>query len=405
MFSVVPSPLPKGFPPGGFDGPEARVAWHLSRAKALTGKKHYLDALRELGILVAAGGGSSAVDKQRDQILEKLGLDAEDREALEAVTSVRDPAKDTLRMTDGRELPGRLVKEEADGVLFQSEGTTFQILKGDIAEIRRATTADVVSAAPFVTMTSKRYVLTTNAGREFGEEALRRLEAFFDAFAKTLGDELGARNARNLKVKIFRDENDYHAYLKKDHPTEVEKARGFYAYKDTTLYLYRSSLGKEETTWGTLYHEGTHQVLHIVCNQDADVARLPGYWLVEAVPMYMESLRWDGKALLPGGPVKERADHFRALRDKGDLLPLARFVDLPQEGFLSADRYDQAHALYWFLLDAEKGRYRPALMKYTKSLFQNKNRNDADRKAFGRPIPEVAKDYEEWFLARAAEAE
>ena len=105
-----------------------------------------------------------------------------------------------------------------------------------VAEVKRSQRTPLASAAPFVTVTSKRYVVMTNAGREFGQAAAKRLESMFQAFAKILGKGLGARNAKNLKVRIFRDDVDFKAYLKKDFSDEAG-GQGFYSPGTTTIDL------------------------------------------------------------------------------------------------------------------------------------------------------------------------
>ena len=401
-FTVVPSPLPRGYPAGGLAKPEDRASWHMVRFRALRDKHLYLDALRELDSLAAAGGGSTVVDRSREQIARKLGTDAEDLDALADLASTGDIGTDKVKLVDGREMPGRLIREEEKAIVFQFDGVSYRIERSEIADLRRGSREEVVSAAPWITYASPRYAISTNAGKEFAQEAARNLEAAFDAFARTFGTELGARNARNLRVRIFRDAPDYAAYLRKDHPRQVDKAVGFYAFQDTTLYFHRSFRDGQEVTWPTLYHEATHQILHIVCNQDQDTTGLPGFWVLEALPCFMESLRWRGKDLEPGDPSPERTDNFSRLAKEGRLTPVRQFVDLSQALFLDADYYDQGNALFWFLLTADKGRHRPPLMKYMKMCLQNRSREDAVRKCFGREIEKVAEGYEDWFLERAA---
>ena len=400
-FTLVASPVRGGFPPGGFEKPEARASWHLARFRAFREKQLYLDAVCELDALNAAGGGSTVVEKDRQQIAKKLGLDEADLGALDDLASAGGVTADRVKLTDGRELAGRLVDERADAITFMFEGVSYRIERDQVAELQKGTGAEVMSAAPWVTQTSRRYVVSTNAGKEFAIEATRHLEATFDAFARQFGEELGARNARNLKVKVFRDNADFLFHTRKDHPDIVDRVAGFYAPKDSTLYLFRSFKEGVETTWPTLYHEASHQILHIVCNQDGDTTNLPGYWVLEALPSYMESLRWNGKVLEPGDPAADRTANFARLHREGRLVATGPFVELSQDGFRSADLYDQGHALFWYLLTTDDGKLRPALMKCVKISLQNRSREHAFRKNFGRSAEEVARGYEEWFLRRA----
>jgi hypothetical protein len=306
--------------------------------------------------------------------------------------------EDLLRLKDGRELSGSLVSESSESVIFNARGTRCRVMRSMIAEIRPATRPKRASAAPFITVTSKRYILSTNADREFAKEATRHLEAFFDAFAATLGRGLGARRAKNLKAKIYRDETDFRAYVKKE-VARKDSVGGFYDTADTTLYLFRRFHEGKEVTWRTLFHECTHQILHIFFNEDPDTVQMSHYWLAEAIPCYMESLTWKGKKLVVGDPNPVRVAHFERLAKGGKLRTLQDLFGRPQAQFGSADLYDQAHAVFWFLMHSEDGKYRPALYNFSKTVFQNRPRKGLEQKAFKKPLNEVAAGYEKWFLA------
>jgi len=398
-FIVVKSPVGNDFPPEGFDTPEARGCWHLLRARAFQKARLYLDAYLEYGNLAAAGGGSSAIEKQQKKIEKKLGFDEDDRGAVADLVTLLNDDQDVLRLKDGRELSGRVVSEASDSVVFNSRGTRCRVLRSIIAEIRPAARPKRASAAPFVTVTSKRYIVSTNAGREYAKEATRHLEAFFDAFAATFGRGLGARRAKNLKAKIYRDETDFRAYVKQE-CARNDSVGGFYDTADTTLYLFRRFHEGEEITWRTLFHEGAHQILHIVCNEDPDTVQMSHYWLAEAIPCYLESLTWKGKRLVVGEPNPLRVAHFERMAKGGKLRTLPDLFGRPQAHFGSAELYDQGHAVFWYLMHAEKGKHRPALYKFAKTVFQNRPRKGLEEKAFRRPLSEVASEYEDWFLAR-----
>ena len=395
---VVKSPVGQEMPPQGFDSPEARGAWHLMRARAFTKARLYLDAWLEYGSLSAAGGGSSEIDRQQDKIAKKLALDEEDVNAIRDLVAIRGADEDVLCLSDGRELSGQVLSEASDAVIFAAAGTRYRVLRSLIREIRPATRPKLASAAPFLTVNSRRYVVSANTDREFAEEAARHLEALFDTFGATLGKYLGARNAKNLKAVIYRDETDFRAYVDKATPVRASAA-GFYDMGNTTLYLFRSFKGEEETTWRTLLHEGTHQILHLVCNEDPDTTRLSHFWLAEAIPCYMESLVWDGKKLVVGPPNPARVEDFARLAREGKLDSLTSFFHRTQAEYGTAELYDQGLAVLLYILSAEDGALRKPFFEFAKSAFQNRPRDGLEEKAFRRPLADVAKGYEDWFLA------
>jgi hypothetical protein len=398
--SFTPTKAPAGvdLPPKGFDGPEQCASWHLLRAKSFVKAQLYADAYREYLTLAAAGGGGAAVDKECRNLEKKLGLDDA---AVHLLTDAagRTDGGDELELTDGRKLTGHVVSADNEAVLFQMSGTRYRVPVGDVKDVRYGTGTAMPSAAKFVTTTSKHYVITTNAGPEFAKEAARDLEGLFETFSKTFGDALGAHNAKNLKAKIYRDDADFAAFLAKEHP-DMAKGQGFYFSGDSTLYLFRSFADGKEVTFPTLFHEGTHQLLYMRCNQDPKTATVPHYWLTESLPCYMEGLEWKGESLVLNRPPESRVSNFVRLDKEGKLLPLHEFFALTQAGYKSADLYDQGTAVFWHMMRRNDGKDAARFVGFVKDYLSGRVLDEIDKKAFHPCLADTATGYAEWFAGQ-----
>jgi hypothetical protein len=395
VFTTVKQPTGQELPPRGFESPEQYASWRLMRAKALVKAQLHLDACREYLALAASGGGAT-VEKECRRLESKLALDDAARELLASAASRQDAAVDSLEMTDGRKLVGRVVSADTVAVFFQMTGTRYRLPASDVKDVTYGTQTALPSVAPFASSTSPHYVISTNAGRDFAKDAARHLEALFDVFSRMFGGALGARQARNLKVKIFRDDVDFAAFLAKDHP-EQAKGQGFYFTGDSTLYLYRSFVEGRETTFTTLFHEATHQLLFMRCNQDPKTARSPQYWIMESLPCYMEGLEWRGNALVLERPPQSRVANFLRVREEGHLLPLKAFFALAQSGYGSADLYDQGTAVFWFMMRRDGGKEAAKFLGFVKDALSMRQTAESEKKAFPPSLAAAAEGYEDWF--------
>jgi hypothetical protein len=383
-------------PPKEFDSPEGRASWHLLRAKSFVKAKLFLDACIEYQRLAAAGGGGAAVDKELRNLEKKLGLGAEDARLLaEAAGETRDGA-DEIELVDGTRMSGRVVSSDAEGVIFQSAGTPYWIESAHVREVRRNVGVVLPSAAPFVTVTSAHYTLSTNAGKEFGKEALRDLEGLYALFSKWFGEPLGAHNAKNLKARVYRDEVDFAAFLAKSYPDQA-KGYGFYSTGDGTLYLFRSFAEGKETTRETLFHEGAHQLMYMRCNQNTSTARMPHYWLTESLPCYLEGLEWKDGALVLERPHRGRAASVVRLRREGKLVALQEFFALSQDGYGTSDAYDQGLGIFWYLMRRDGGKDTAKFLSVVKDYLLAKPVDESGKKHFKRPLAEAASGYADWF--------
>src|SRR5262249_37803024 len=114
---------------------------------------------------------------------------------------------------------------------------------------------------------------------------------------------------------------------------------------------------------------------------------LGNYWVFEGLGTYFETVQPqpDG-SLEVGGPVGRRMEEaIRSLVDRGQTIPLDRFVDYDEATFSRDDpaiflRYQQAMALTTFLMQWHDGAYRESFLDYVHDAFRGRLRGATGRK-------------------------
>lgn len=163
---------------------------------------------------------------------------------------------------------------------------------------------------------------------------------------------------------VFATRGDWEAYTRKtagpDAAVYLQIAKGGYALRDTFAVFYLGDNG----TYSVASHEGFHQFAarHFK-------GRLPPF-LEEGLACLFENVSWDDGR--PSWDLSINASRAAALRhaiDDGRLWPLeelisthaGRVVGRPGEDVEAF--YAQSWAFARFLLEAEEGRYRPAMQR------------------------------------------
>lgn len=139
---------------------------------------------------------------------------------------------------------------------------------------------------------------------------------------------------RKMRVVLFRDAAEYQNTLGQDVPG-IERSTGFYNDARQTVFLY----GGQDNDPATRRHEVVHQLF-----REATRSRLggdmpgehTGFWLVEGIAGYFESLHFGEAVATVGGWDSPRLQfaRYRILAQR-DVLPL---TELHRDGRLSAQR-------------------------------------------------------------------
>ncbi|WP_372726173.1 leucine-rich repeat domain-containing protein [Novipirellula sp.] len=162
----------------------------------------------------------------------------------------------------------------------------------------------------------------------------------------SIADHLSKKTSRlstrtKMTVVLFRDANEYAATLSKAIPG-IERSTGFYSDENRTTFLFA---GHEETE-ATRRHELTHQLFREATRSTrtrtsrSGSDKMPGedagFWLIEGVAGYFESLQLHASHATLGGWDASRLQYarYRTLVG-GDFMPLS---ELGPEGRLQAQQ-------------------------------------------------------------------
>ncbi len=235
---------------------------------------------------------------------------------------------------------------------------------------------------------SAHYRLTTNHSLEEGVNLCERLERLY-TFWQTLfagyvigdaellrrfeGRSLIARDAAKHDVQYFRNRQEYNEALRQFQP-QIDITLGIYF---DTSHVADFFAGPDQQS-GTIYHEATHQLFQETRSVVKDVGRTDNFWILEAIACYMESLteHESGVYTLGGADVgRLPAARLRRLRDDF-YVPLGRLVTYSMETLQHdpdiAKLYSQSAGLATFLMHADGGRYRPALIAYIEAVYSGR---------------------------------
>ena len=231
------------------------------------------------------------------------------------------------------------------------------------------------------------FEIVTDHSPEAGLQLGRKLEELIDVWqqlfvrywaddaliASDLAGQSSIRSTRrHYKVVLFRDRAEYVAQLSRSQP-QISMTLGYYMQRERTAFFFWGD-ADTELTW---FHEGTHQLFQETRLGTAGVGETDNFWIVEAVALYMESLVPSDGYYTAGGIEAPRLQYARNRLLAGNFyVPLRELVALGREGFQADERirslYSQCSGLGHFLMDADGGRHREALVEYLRQVYQGR---------------------------------
>lgn len=304
-------------------------------------------------------------------------------------------------------------------------------------------------------ISSEHYDLRTNVGLEEGVAMVRRLEDLYRAWKLLFcrfwsTEELLARMILNVveppststsptkkavpkkqirhSVYVYRDKADYVRNLTAAEPN-IGKTTGYYLPNRRRCYFYPADTTKMDEidrrhVEATLLHEATHQLFQ----ESLGIVGMPGekgnYWIIEGAAMYMETLRRENMFYVVGDPGCDRLRaariRFTGLR-KGAFsetpfyLPLDMLVSLgkddyqwfrgyPVPGKVSEELpklYSQSAAMAHFLMHAESGAFRAAMIEYLRLVYLRNDRQNTLARLTGKSYRQLDRLYETFILHEA----
>lgn len=185
---------------------------------------------------------------------------------------------------------------------------------------------------------------------------------------------LGLAEHQPLVVWVYRDHDEY--IRRSDGP---EWSGGLFRPDTKACYFY----GGPSTT---MYHEFTHQVLHVMTGKN----NAPS-WLTEAIAVYTQTVTFvDNGLTFRGAPYAGRLplDDLFALRNGRAWYRHAE-SDRPSA-------YDEAGSLATFCMDAEDRRYRADFIDYVRDAYQGRTRGREVWEYLGLSRRELEAAYHRW---------
>lgn len=266
---------------------------------------------------------------------------------------------------------------------------------------------------------TEHYNILTNRGIEEAVRLGKRLEGLyrvwkqlfigFYATERQLAGLLEG-NAANIElpqhnVVYFRDRSEYVATLR-PLSKNIDISLGIYIHGPTAVtrspavYFFAG----DDSDEATLFHEAVHQLFHESRRVSPLVGQACNFWIIEGAAMYFESLREDnGYHVLGGFDTQRMLDARFRLFDSRFYVPLASFCELNMTDMQSDPRigmlYSQAAGLCHFLIHADSGRYRDALVGYLNAVYDGRDDVGTLSRLTGRTYAELDRQYEEYMAA------
>ncbi|HUG94485.1 MAG TPA: DUF1570 domain-containing protein [Planctomycetaceae bacterium] len=281
---------------------------------------------------------------------------------------------------------GGLLVEARDGTLWsvttaqlqRRTGTTDEFRPMDSGELSRQLLDEF--GPGFEVITTRHYVICTNAGRKYAEWCGSLFERLMDAFLNHWRSRplRLAEPSSPLIAIVFASEQEFSEFAERDAGSAAAGAKGYYSIRTNRTVLFDLSaapgtppartpadinrkVAASPLNVATIVHEATHQIA-FNCGLHTRYADNP-LWLTEGMAMYFETPDLDSRTgwRTVGRPNAARLtqfhDYVRQRRPADSLAQLissdARFTDAA----MAADAYAEAWALSYFLIKTRRKDY------------------------------------------------
>jgi hypothetical protein len=172
---------------------------------------------------------------------------------------------------------------------------------------------------------------------------------------------------------------------------KIERSLGFYppprkGNDRVPAYFFRDPKGDLPIT-ANLYHEVSHQLLFETAGPNRYTQNTGNYWVFEGLGTYFETVepQPDGSLEVGGRVGRRMVEAIRSLVDRGQTIPLDRFIGYDEVAFSRDDpaiflRYQQAMALTTFVMQWHDGAYRENFLDYVRDAFRGRLRGNVGRR-------------------------
>ncbi|HUY88373.1 MAG TPA: DUF1570 domain-containing protein [Pirellulales bacterium] len=264
-------------------------------------------------------------------------------------------------------------------------------------------------------VTTEHYRVRTNHSLEEGVRLASRLERLYDVWRQVFvryyltdaelgkllaGGGLPVRAMLRYNVTYFSNRTQYVEALKSQEPN-IAISTGYYRGKSKTAYFFAG----EEQDDSNLYHEATHQLFSETRNVGPHVGRDANFWVIEGIACSMESLVEGDRYCTIGGADALRLDNARTRLLRDDFyVPLAELTAIGMNALQrDAQRispiYSESSGLTYFLMFAQGGRYRDALVDYLVAIYTGRDGPQTLAELTQTPYAELDRQYREFMTS------
>ncbi|PQO27124.1 leucine-rich repeat domain-containing protein [Blastopirellula marina] len=196
----------------------------------------------------------------------------------------------------------------------------------------------------------------------------RQLASYFDG-----GTPSPVR--KKFDVVLFKTRGEYVNYLEKSQP-RIGITLGIYQFDEEMVFLFHDDSDQAHATW---HHEVTHQLFQEYRVASKDVGVNYNAWAIEAVAMYLESLRIHDGYMTLGGIDATRLQFARNRFSMGDFyIKLDELVAMGRSELQKSQDigaiYSEAAGLAHFFLDGDGGKFREPFIQYLVDIYQRNDR-------------------------------
>ncbi|TVQ82211.1 MAG: DUF1570 domain-containing protein [Phycisphaeraceae bacterium] len=232
---------------------------------------------------------------------------------------------------------------------------------------------------------TRHYHIITDVDRRTLAPIIARMDAVADAYLQAIPG-FPIKGGKSAPLYLFRKAEDYHRFLASLGIDSRGSGGMFFASQiqgGLTTWVEGQS---EEWLFHVLQHEGFHHFADLRIGGQFPI------WTNEGFAEYFGHGQFVRGKLRLGVAPASRIDRLRKAIEEDAIFSLDEFLRMSLQEWnmrvRTRDRraqtqYDQAWALVHFLLHADRGRYRQALLTYIKETSDGRDLETAAERAFG----------------------
>lgn len=369
--------------PGFIDTPDEEVIW----ADFVAARRGRAAGLFALALEAARAHAKQPTRAERGQGTAKQPLAQRSTTAIALLSEALrdDPDHERARKAGGwMKRDGRWLWPETAKRL--DAGDVADPVRGWITKSQAARPPEPRPGRP-VAWLSDHWKISSQAGPEAAAALARELELTHTVWRQAFGgfmlepaDLERAFEGRSrptshgpFAATLFADRAAYVAELEKLEPT-IARTLGLYWTPTRTTYFFPIGAGDDDPGVSTIHHEAVHQLFAEMRKTSPLVGERAGFWAVEAVACYIESLTPTEYGWTLGGRDAGRTPAARErLADDGFYVPLEELCGLGRSELQADDRlpaiYSQISGLADFFMNGEDSRHREAFVEYLVRVY------------------------------------